>query len=70
MLRNIFNHIADYKTIHPIRFWVFTIGIIVLIALSAYLIKKVFKRYRRRALINQSTSSEIVEVKKEEPPIF
>jgi len=70
MLRNIFNHIADYKTIHPIRFWVFTIGIIVLIALSAYLIKKVFKRYRRRALIDQSTSSEMVEVKKEEATNF
>jgi len=65
MLRNIYNHIADYKTIHPIRFWVFFIGVILLLALSVYLIRKIYKGYKKRALLKQSVSPETVTVRKE-----
>lgn len=64
MIKNIYHHLLDYKIIHPIRFWVFAIGLILFLILCVYLVKKIIKRYRRQALLNRSSSSGIDEVQK------
>lgn len=65
MFRTIYNHIVDYKMIHPIRFWVFMIGVIILLALAVYLARRIFKKYRKRILLNRSVAPETNAIKKE-----
>jgi len=48
-MRNIYSYIIDYKEIHPIRFWTILLGIIVLLALSTYILKKIIAKYKNRS---------------------
>lgn len=51
MIRNIYNHIIDFQKIHPIRFWVFVILVILLLALFINLIVRTYRRYKTRDLL-------------------
>lgn len=65
MIRSIFFHIIDYKAIHPIRFWVFIIAIIILFSLSTYIINNiVLKKYSNRNTSNQKAKKDDIKNKR------
>lgn len=45
-MRHIYYYLIDYKEIHPIRFWVILIGIILLFAILAFIFKIIITKYK------------------------
>jgi GH25 family lysozyme M1 (1,4-beta-N-acetylmuramidase) len=58
-MRNINYQVLDYKEIHPIRFWVILMGLIVLFVLSAFIFNKILSKYKHIQLEGHNTESEI-----------
>lgn len=50
-MRNIYYNIIDYKEIHPIRFWIFILGIIIFLVVLTYIINRLLE-HRKKESIN------------------
>ena len=83
-MRNIYYSIIDYKEIHPIRFWIFILGIIIFLAVLTYIINRLVKHRKKESInipkenslnnLENTTDNKIQEhisnLKKEENNIF
>ena len=45
-MRSLYYHLIDYKEVHPIRFFVILMGIIVLFILLVYVLNKILSKYK------------------------
>src|SRR5690554_155134 len=48
MIRNLFHHLMDYMEIHPLRFWGFIVGFVLLFGLSMYFLNKMFEKFKNK----------------------
>lgn len=63
MIRSIIYHIIDYKTIHPIRFWAFSLGIILLFTLLIYVINNFLSnKYNNKSKGERSSKIKRVQI--------
>jgi lysozyme len=49
-MRSIYYNIIDFKEIHPIRFWILLIGVLLLFIMLVYLLKKGLLKYKKKSI--------------------